>query len=400
VTSAPIKVASRAGVKNSLGKVAHLTSVHSAFDVRIFHKECRTLANAGYEVTLVAPHDRAEFVDGVQIQPVSMSTSRRSRMTGTAWEVYRKALASGADICHLHDPELLPVGVLLKLAGRRIIYDAHEDLCEDILIKNWIPLRIRGLVSASSGAIEQLATRVFDCVVSATPTIAKNFHPNKSVIVQNFPVVDELFYGSEAPYLSRQPLVAYVGSITKVRGVQQMVAAMQELPARLASRLLLAGGIQIPSLHQELRISPGWDRVDYLGFQERASVARLLGRARVGLVVLHPVPTFLLSYPTKLFEYMSVGIPVIASNFPTWRDVVERVGCGLVVDPLNVREIADSITWLLDHPAEAEAMGKRGQEAVCSTYNWSFQAQNLLGLYSRIFQNGTRVSLASIARLS
>ena len=388
------------GVAKLLGRVVHLTSVHSAFDVRIFHKECRTLADAGYEVTLVAPHDKAEFVDGVQIEPVSRNTSRRSRMTHTAWVVYRKALASGADICHLHDPELLPVGVLLKLAGRRVIYDAHEDLSEDILIKSWIPRRVRGLVSASSRAIEQLATHAFDFVVSATPTIAKNFHPKKNVIVQNFPVVDELVRGTEVPYTQRDPLLAYVGSITEVRGVQQMVAAMHELPARLASRMLLVGGIQNPSLGYRLRNSPGWERVDYFGFQERAGVASLLGRARVGLVVLHPVPSYLPSYPTKLFEYMSVGIPVIASNFPTWRDIVDRVGCGLVVDPLNVREIADAITWLLDNPDEAEAMGKRGREAVRSTYNWSIQAKSLLELYSKIHRKGPRVSLASVTRLS
>ncbi len=396
----PIKVAKRVGVARPLAKVVHLTSVHSAFDVRIFHKECRTLADAGYDVTLVAPHDKAEFVDGVRIEPVSKGTSRRSRMTSTAWKVYRKALASGAEICHLHDPELLPVGVLLKLAGRRVIYDAHEDLSEDILIKNWIPRRIRGLVSASSGAVEQLATYAFDCVVSATPAIAKNFHPKKTVIVQNFPVVDELSLGDEAPYTQREPLVAYVGSITEVRGVQQMVAAMHDLPARLAPRLLLVGGIQNPSLDYRLRNSQGWERVDYLGFQERASVATLLGRARVGLVVLHPVPSYLPSYPTKLFEYMSVGIPVIASNFPTWKDVVERVGCGLVVDPLNVREIANAITWLFDNPDEAEAMGKRGQEAVRSTYNWSIQAKSLLELYSRILRKEPRVSLTSVTRLS
>lgn len=179
-----------------------------------------------------------------------------------------------------------------------------------------------------------------------------------------------------------------------------MVAAMHDLPARLAPRLLLVGSIQNPSLDHRLRNSPGWERVDYLGFQERASVAALLGRARVGLVVLHPVPSYLPSYPTKLFEYMSVGIPVIASNFPTWKDVVERVGCGLVVDPLNVREIANAITWLFDNPDEAEAMGKRGQEAVRSTYNWSSQAKSLLELYSRILRKEPRVSLTSVTRLS
>jgi len=85
-----------------------------------------------------------------------------------------------------------------------------------------------------------------------------------------------------------------------------------------------------------------------------------------------------------LFEYMSAGLPVIASNFPAWRTLIEQAGCGLTVNPLNVREIADAITWILEHPAEAEAMGKRGQAAVLSTYNWDTQVASLLDLYERL----------------
>ncbi len=74
------------------------------------------------------------------------------------------------------------------------------------------------------------------------------------------------------------------------------------------------------------------------------------------------------------------------SDFPLWREIVEGAGCGLLVDPLNPEEIANAILWLLERPAEAQAMGKRGREAVRMRYNWSIEAQKLLQMYRELMQ--------------
>lgn len=370
-------------------RVAHLTSIHPPFDVRIFWKECRTLAEAGYEVILIAPHDRRELRNGIQVEPVPKCSHRWHRVTKTVWQVYRKALKSRASIFHLHDPELLPVGTLLKIAGKRIIYDAHEDLADDILIKHWISPWVRRFISVLSGCVERLAARSFDAVVSATPAIARHFPPSRRLVIQNFPIVDELVTAQAVPYAQRKSLIAYVGSITDVRGGREMIAAVGSLPKSLSAQLLLMGEIAPAAFDHELRSADGWDHVDYLGFQDRSNVAKYLNRARVGLVILHPVSSYLTSQPTKLFEYMSVGIPVIASNFPAWRAFIDEAGCGLTVNPLNVKEIADAILWLLEHPEEAEMMGKRGQTAVRSTCNWRHEGQSLLNLYKVVLSKGT-----------
>jgi len=308
-------------------------------------------------------------------------------MTQTALDVYRHGLKLGADIYHFHDPELIPFGILLKLRGKRVIYDVHEDVPKDILIKPWITPWLRRPLSLTASAVEQLAAVLLDGVVAATPFIARRFPQRKTTVVQNFPSSDSLWSANAVPYAQRQPLAAYVGGIAEIRGAREMVLAMNILPANLQARLGIAGRWDPPELANELSALSGWSRVDYQGILSREGVRDLLARCRIGLVVLHPISVYLESQPTKLYEYMSAGIPVVASNFRLWREVVEGCGCGLTVDPSDPAKIAQAIQWLLDHPQEAEEMGKRGRQAVLDRYNWENEAAVLRTLYRELLGN-------------
>ncbi|MGI9040569.1 MAG: glycosyltransferase, partial [Gemmatimonadales bacterium] len=172
--------------------------------------------------------------------------------------------------------------------------------------------------------------------------------------------------------------------ITRIRGVAEMVRAMDFLPADANARLALAGPFDSPALEREVEDLAGIDRTDLLGPLQRDKVAEHLGSGRVGLVLLHPVPAYLESVPTKMFEYMAAGLPVIASNFPAWRTLIEGIGCGLVANPLDPADIAHAIQWIFEHPAEAEEMGERGREAVLKDYNWEAEARRLVEAYDRL----------------
>lgn len=365
-------------------KVAHLTSVHIPLDIRIFHKECKTLAKAGYEVVLIVPHEQpggSGVVDGVQIRAILKPRNRQSRMTRTIWSVYRHALRENADIYHFHDPELIVVGFLLKLGRKRVIYDAHEDLPRQILSKHWIPARLRTVVSRGAEAVEAGGAVVWDGIVAATPTIARRFPRKKTALVQNFPVPDELMPATSSPYRDRPLLVAYVGKIERIRGAKEMVDAMAALPASIEVNLAMAGVFEPTTLETELRQREGWRRIQPMGWLTRPEVGGLLERARIGLVLLHPAGNYIDAQPNKLFEYMAAGIPVVASDFPRWRSLIQDVSCGLLVDPLDPSAIAGAIQWLLEHEEEAEAMGRRGQVAIRSTYNWDAEGERLIRLY-------------------
>jgi glycosyltransferase involved in cell wall biosynthesis len=362
-------------------KVAHLTSVHRPFDSRIFHKECKSIAHAGNEAVLIVPHDRDEVRDGVRVRAITKPESRGERMVKTTWRVFQAALDEDADIYHFHDPELIPVGLLLKLRRKRVVYDVHEHLPKQILGKHWIRPWLRVWVARAANVGEIFGAHMFDGVIVANPATAIRFPKEKTVVVQNFPISGEFGCCRFLPYHERSVGAVYVGGLTEIRGIKEIVLAMSMMPESLGARLVLAGAFDPPELENEMKNLMGWERVDFLGWQSRDGVARVLGQARVGLAVLHPQPNYLENYPTKLFEYMSVGIPVVASDLPLCREIVQGSGCGILIDPMNPEAVAEAILWLLQHEKEAEAMGLRGQEAVRSRFSWNNEKEKLLNLY-------------------
>ena len=342
------------------------------------------MAKAGYETVVVVPNGCDETLDGVYIRAVPRSKNRWQRLSLAVWRVYRAALDESAQVYHFHDPALIPVGILLKFHRKLVIYDVHEDLPRQILGKYWIPYWLRRSIANVAGVFEIAGARIFDGIVTATPTIAKRFPQQKTITVHNFPIEGELVSAQPIPYAERPLLAAYVGQLEAIRGIKNIIQAMAMLPDTLNARLALMGRFDPPELEGELSQLPGWECVKFLGRRSREDVASLLSLARVGLVLLPPRQNFLEGYPVKLFEYMSVGIPVIASDFPLWRKIVDNIGCGILVDPLDPKAIAEAILWMFEHPEEAEAMGRRGQKEVHVKFNWAGEAKKLRMLYEQL----------------
>ncbi len=365
--------------------VAHLTSVHSPFDVRIFEKECRTLAEAGFEVTIVAPANESCVSSGVVVKAVRPRHSRLARMLLTPTAVVRRALREHPAVYHVHDPELLPTAALLALTSRTVLYDAHEDLPRQLGSKEWIPRALRPVIRLAAAVLEWLCVRPLAGVVAATPHIGKRFDSSHPTVVQNFPLLRE-FAELPVPYSRRENHVVYVGEIGVARGARELVRAMGKLPDDLDARLLLGGRSASSGLVSELRRDRGWQRVEDLGWLNRRSVVATLRSARVGMVTLHPIRNYRDGQPVKLFEYMAAGVPVVASNFEEWRRFVAEPGTGLMVDPLDPSAIADAISWLLTHPDEAEKMGQRGRELFEERWNWGPEGERLVERYRTLIE--------------
>ena len=359
-------------------KVCHLSTVHPADDARILYKECVSLAQAGYDVSLIVPRAGDDVISGVRRLALPKPASRGERISRTAAALFWRARTQNADLYHFHDPELFGVGLALKALGAKVVFDSHEDLPRQLGGKPWIPAQLRGPAAWLAERIEDGGARWLDAVIGATPTITARFAARglRATTVNNYPILGELS-GPAAPYADRPEAALYVGGVTAIRGAREMVAAA----AQAKTPLRIAGPVSGAGLSAELRAAPG---VDLLGVLDRAGVGEALRSARLGLCVLWPQPNYLESTPVKLFEYLAAGLPVVASDFPRWRELIGDSDSVRFVDPKDPNAIAAAIHWILSHPAEAQAMGERGRAHVHAGYHWGVEEAKLLALYAEL----------------
>lgn len=366
---------------NTPARVIHLTTVHPRDDIRIFHKQCQSLARAGINVALVVSDGLGDDVRaGVEIFDIGAPPKNRLRrmlkQPRKALEMVRKLRPQ---IVHFHDPELLPIGAALARDNVVVIYDAHEDVPRQILTKQWIPATFRSVISRSFEIYENWRVCQLSAVITATPHIQQRFAALglQTLTIANYPQPEELACEVNHNH-AREMAICYVGSITRSRGARELMAIMEKLPG---VQLLLCGHLEDEALKVELQSYPSWAQVQYLGQLNREGVREVMRRARVGMVTLLPLPSYQDALPIKMFEYMSAGLPVVASNFPLWRSIVETANCGCCVDPTDIAAVASTIQDLLDDPALCECMGARGKEAVQKTYNWPHEEARLIKAY-------------------
>jgi len=362
-------------------KVCMLTSVHALFDTRIFYKECKSLVKAGYDVTLIAKHDKKEVIDNIKIIPFTRYKNKFLRILFAPIKMFVIAIKQKADIYHFHDPELIITGILLKIIGKKVIYDVHEDVPKQILYKEWLGNKfiIRKLFSIVVHVFEQIAISLYNGIVAATPDIARKFVKIKA-IVRNFPILKMIDTAKHTVIKKDKTIVIYAGGLTKVRGIKEIIQAMEFLGNK--SELWLLGKWEVEEFKKECEKLEGWPYVKYLGYKKPEDVYQYIKGSDIGLSLLYPLKNYLNSLPTKAFEYMACSLPIIMSNFPYWKEIFKD--CALFADPKNPEDIANKINVLLENEELRKRLGKEGRTLIESKYSWEKESKKLLEIYDRL----------------
>jgi glycosyltransferase involved in cell wall biosynthesis len=368
-------------------RIVYFTTAHSPTDIRIFVKELRTLAANGYDVTMVVPNAPTAPIDNVKFVDFRPPKGGRARRVVLApFAMLRLLMGRRADVYHFCDPELLGVAVLLRCLGRRVIYDAHEHLRDDLRSKPYLGGIVRWFAVVVVGSLEWLASRLVNHIIAATPTIAQQFPPRKTTVVHNYPIVSEMPSGafSFESYGDRETVGVYVGSMSPLRHSNEMFVASDNLARSWPGfRLDVAGPTfrtDDPSTH---------DGVRYHGVVSRSDVADLLSNARFGIMLLADVPNCADGQPNKFFEYAAVGLPVVVSrSTKAITEIVNHFQIGLAVDETSPSAIEAGMRWMLENPREAYEMGQRASKVVEDSFSWEGEVSSLLGAYSAALGEG------------
>ena len=368
-------------------KICILAPVHPYYDVRVFQKEACSLTAAGYQVILMAKADSRRVEAGVEVLPVS-HRSRLERFAKQPLFLYR-ALATGADAYHLHNPDTIPIGLALKVLGRRVVYDSHENFRNLIPTKSWLPRPLRRPTAHLVDGLERIASKVFDRIIVTQFDQVEKFG-ERAVLIENPPIsqgtlIDEAL--EKAQVLPRGDCfrVVYPGLLSEARGLLVMVDAMEHLNRQVSARLWLMGPEGDRDIIKKAQRQAGWQYVDYLGRISQVDAFAYVSAADVGVIVFLPEGDNQELNPNKLFEYLRFGTPFLASDFPVWRGYLKDVKAGLWVDPTDSHAVAETLRWFADHPQIAARLGSAGQEFVLSEYNWESESRKLLAIYDGLF---------------
>lgn len=371
-------------------KVCHLACKHKMNDMRIFEKECKSLAKAGFEVTLIGFGDSNKTEDIDDVRCISLYCPVKNNLELLRKRnklIYDAALKLDAKIYHLHEPELLPVGKKLKKKGKIVIFDSHEfygwQLHDNVhkikIIKT--PASLMKVVGNLYMRYEKRVCMKLDAVIQVCTMDGVDYFANrckKTLFIRNLPSLSD--YTRKMPVLFRDDLsIAMIGGITKERGISQLVKATYEANGKL----LLAGAFIPTSYENELKAMPEYACVDYRGFLDKNGMVSLLDQANIGASTLLNIGQYdkIDTFPTKVYDYMSMELPVVISNTKFAEAMNEQYHFAICVDPNDPDDIAKAFQWLKTHPEEAIAMGRNGRKAIEDEFNWEKESEKLVAFY-------------------
>ncbi|OQA02385.1 MAG: Glycosyl transferases group 1 [Bacteroidetes bacterium ADurb.Bin408] len=365
-------------------KICHITTVHPYNDERIFNKECLSLLNAGYEVSLIAKYKEDCTLEGIKISALPVKKNRFYRFF-LQIEALIKAFKLKAQVYHFHDPELMFAGVVLKIFGKRVIYDVHEDIVKQVLYKAWIrPALLRRILSGLIYFVEQFCTLFFDRIVVVTADISKKFSPHKTVMVCNYPVLSQIDQAELDTKKTHENItrLIYAGGLTEIRGIREIISSLSHI--RYETELILLGEWESDTYKGECMKLPGWEKVKYIGKVIPEAVYPYIKSSDIGLSMLYPAKNYLTSLPVKAFEYMACSKPFIMSDFDYWEEVF--TGAALFCDPKDIEGIARCAEQLIADKNMAAGMGRKGRQLIEEKYTWEKERVHLINMYHDILK--------------
>lgn len=365
-------------------RVCHISTVHNENDSRIVLKEGQSLSKNGFETFYIVATDIEKELYGVKLIKLNdKSGSRIIRSIKRIKEAARLAKEIDADVYHFHDPELIPLGKKLKKSGKKVIYDVHEDIPKQILSKSYLgPLWLRKIISNIFNSYEKRAAKKFDAIFTATDEIAENFNTDRAVSIKNYALTEIIDRAIPVEREDDIITLTYVGSITEIRGIKEIIQAMNCLDGK--AKLWILGTWESDELFEECKKLDGYKYAEYFGALPLKDVYKYTKAADIGVCTIHPTPNYIGSIPIKVMEYMASEKPLILSDFIYWKNLFGEIG--LYVNPEEPKNIAEAIKYYINNKSEMIVKGKENRIKFEKSFSWDAEEIKLIDIYSKIIK--------------
>ena len=375
---------------NSQIKVVHLTTVHHPYDPRIYYKQCMSLYEAGYDVTLIAKKTSSQNDNNqnkIKHIPLKNYQSRFKRMIFGSIDLFKKAKKENAKMYVFHDPELLFIGWLLKKRDNIVIYDIHEDYVTSILQKEYLPKWIRKFIAKMYRIIEKILIKRME--ISLAEKYYKEIYKEGTCIL-NYPLLEDIKHVNTVENNVIENKLLYTGNVTEDRGalIQAEIPNINEnvdvyfvgkCSAELANSMYTVAGKRKDQINIE-----GIEK-----FIEKEQMEDTYNDHHwiAGIALFPPTDHYKKKELTKFFEYMNAGLPILCSNFPKWKEFIDTYKCGITVDPYDKNAIYSAIEQLRNDVKLNREMGKNGKTAIVEKLNWKVEEAKLLNWYEQLIKD-------------
>lgn len=355
-------------------KVCHVISGYYRMDARVFLRQCMSLKNANYEVTILTNDGSGdEIINGIKFYDCAKNKSSRLKtLLFSKKQFIEKAIEINADIYQLHSPELIPLGRYLKKTGKKIVYDAHEDLPRHILEKEWLPVFTRPIISKLTEYYLNNSLKKFDFTITPHSHVFNDLNNRKIKVelIENFPLIKEEEVFSEKHYLDRDNIICYTGTVYSYSNQKTISTVIKQFPKL---KYQIAGYIDVGQLEMLNTNIPS--QFKFFGRLNPKELSDFYKKSRIGIVVYDYLLNLgynLGSYGTnKIFEYMEEGLPIICTDYKLWKEICNKYNCGIYVPPNDEKALFDAINKLVQNPQRAYQMGLNGKTAIKLEYNWT-----------------------------
>ena len=373
-------------------RIVHISSVHPWKDPRIFLKQCCSLAAQGFDVHLLTPDSLNEVREGVQLHrvwnqdPAKLNKSVLGKLMRPAL-LFKMARNLKPDVIHFHDPELIPWALIHRMLGYTTVYDIHEDNKTVIRHRNYIPGPLKGLLSLLIGWIEGLAHMLMPTVLAES--YYKRRFPNGVIVAnyQNISVKQEEISLELGPVNKEgESHVLYTGNIEIERGVLKYIEGIR---GTSNVHLHLIGRTYQRTFDKTVDAQKGLEnRIHWEGVASYVPFSRILERYTerswlAGLVVFPYSDHYKDKHPTKFFEYMAFGIPIIYTDFSEWKNLLDPLEVGIAVNPEKPAELVSALDTLKEDKALWQSYAKNALHH-SKQFSWDHEASKLTTLYNEL----------------